>query len=151
MSRELQQFCFSQVGLHAPENLENTIFGEKQNCFPQELCTKKSLQGFGHVSLPRLRLSLPRKPGHLPFPAFSCLTVSGSTPTPWSGWHGPRPWSESPSEHRNPRNKGFSGSGAPIFGFGLEGKPRELPMILFPCRNHRNPGSLCPESQKHTK
>ena len=34
-------------------------------------------------------------------------------------WPLTRPWSQSPSKHRNPRNKGFSGSGAPIFGFGL--------------------------------
>ena len=43
---------------------------------------------------------------------------SGSTPTPWSGpfWdHGLNP----PLSTENPRNKGFSGSGAPIFGFGL--------------------------------
>ena len=45
------------------------------------------------------------------------LTVSGSTPTPWSGPfrdHGPRPWSHTPSD--NPRNKGVSGPGATIFG-----------------------------------
>ena len=49
MSAELQQFCFSQVGLHVPENLENTISGRKNELFPQELCTKKSLQGCGHL------------------------------------------------------------------------------------------------------
>ena len=46
------------------------------------------------------------------------ITVSGSTPTPWSGPfrdHGLDP----PLSTENPRNKGFSGSGAPIFGFGL--------------------------------
>ena len=44
--------------------------------------------------------------------------ISGSTPTPWSGPfqdHGLNP----PLRTENPRNKGFSGSGAPIFGFGL--------------------------------
>ena len=44
--------------------------------------------------------------------------VSGSTPTPWSGPsrdHGLNPALST----ENPRNKGFSGSGAPIFGFGL--------------------------------
>ena len=53
---------------------------------------------------------------------FWDVTVSRPTPTPWSGPfrdHGLRPWSQSPSEHRKPINKGFSGSGAPIFGFGL--------------------------------
>ena len=39
-------------------------------------------------------------------------------------WPLPRPWSETmvsipPLSTENPRNKGFSGSGAPIFGFGL--------------------------------
>ena len=46
------------------------------------------------------------------------FTVSGSTPTPWSGPfrdHGLNP----PLSTENPKNKGFSGSGAPIFGFGL--------------------------------
>ena len=46
------------------------------------------------------------------------VTVSGSTPTPWSGPirdHSLNP----PLSTENPRNKGFSGSGAPIFGFGL--------------------------------
>ena len=45
------------------------------------------------------------------------FTVSGSTPTPWSGPfrdHGLRPWSQSPLSTENPRNKGFSGFGAPI-------------------------------------
>ena len=37
-----------------------------------------------------------------------------STPTPWSD-HGLGP----PLSTENPRNKGFSGPGAPIFGFGL--------------------------------
>ena len=44
------------------------------------------------------------------------LTVSGSTPTPWSGPfrdHGLNP----PPSRENPRNKGFSGSGAPILAF----------------------------------
>ena len=48
----------------------------------------------------------------------SILTVFGSTPTPWSGPfrdHGLR----LPLSTENPRNKGLSGSAAPIFGFGL--------------------------------
>ena len=51
---------------------------------------------------------------------LGCLlfTVSGSTPTPWSGPfrdHGLNP----PLSIDDPRNTGFSGSGVPIFGFGL--------------------------------
>ena len=46
------------------------------------------------------------------------LTVSGSTSTPWSG-----PFRDHglnlPLCIENPRNFGFRGPGAPIFGFGL--------------------------------
>ena len=46
------------------------------------------------------------------------ITVSGSTPTPWSGPfrdHGLRPWSQSPSEHRKPLEiKGFLGLERPF-------------------------------------
>ena len=53
-----------------------------------------------------------------PRPPF--FTVSGSSPTPWSGpfrdhGHGLNP----PLSTENPRNQGFSGSRAPLFGFGL--------------------------------
>ena len=50
------------------------------------------------------------------FEAF--FTVSGSTPTSWSGpfWdHCLRPWSQSPLSTENARKRVFSGSGAPNF------------------------------------
>ena len=62
---------------------------------------------------------------------LSKIRVSGSTPTPWSGPlrdHGLNP----PLSTENPRNKGFSGSGAPIFGFGLaDPRPRGRGRPLF--------------------
>ena len=71
-----------------------------------------------------------------PFACTLVLTVSGSTPTPWSGPfrdHGLRPWSRKPPlSTENPRIKGFSGSGAPIFGFGLaDPRPRGRGRPLF--------------------
>ena len=46
------------------------------------------------------------------------ITVSGSTPSPWSGPFRDHGLNSSLSTE-NPRNKGFSGSGAPIFECGL--------------------------------
>ena len=47
---------------------------------------------------------------------FHSLRIYPTTlPRPWSEDHGLNP----PLSTENPRNKGSSGSGAPIFGFGL--------------------------------
>ena len=54
-------------------------------------------------------------------PVIRTFTTSQSPdlPLPHDLAHGLRPWSQSPSEHRKHRNKGFSGPGAPSFGLGL--------------------------------
>ena len=84
-------------------------------CCEGAVFTKKNMLSIPttfFVSFPPL--PTPPCPRHFPSPKprflldLKTLTVSGSSPTPWPGPfrdHGQRPWSQFPSEHRNPRNK----------------------------------------------
>ena len=81
----------------------------------------------------------PRK-GHFPFIARGKSHVAGQQtriyPYPMV-WPLPRPWSETMVSipllsTENPRNKGFSGSGAPILGFGSR-RPRAQGVGVDPC------------------